>query len=100
MKLLLLRPIATLTPPTRLRRLLLQPNSNCDLALAKNVIGAVLADDSAAKQEANALAYDAGGKHSFVTFDNADEIGVRKDDGKHFYKVRIKLHTDETSMRR
>ena len=53
-------------------------------------VGAVLADDSAAKQEANALAYDAGGKHSFVTFENADEIGVRKDDGKHFYKVRIK----------
>lgn len=52
--------------------------------------GVFLADDSAAKQEAIALAHDASGGHSFVAFEDADEIGVRKDDGEYFYKVRIK----------
>ena len=52
--------------------------------------GVLLADDSAAKQEAIALAYDANGTHNLVTFSNADEIAVRKDDGEHFYKVGVK----------
>ena len=52
--------------------------------------GAELANDGAAKQEAISRAQDAKSTHSLVAFKATDAIAVRKDDGEHFYKVRLK----------
>lgn len=52
--------------------------------------GVVLPNDAAAKQEAIALAQDARNKHSLVSFEEADEIAVRREQDEAFFKVRLK----------
>jgi hypothetical protein len=52
--------------------------------------GVILPNDAAAKQEAIARAHDAKSTHSLVSFNEADEIAVRREQEKPFYKVRLK----------
>ncbi len=52
--------------------------------------GADLPNDAAARQEALLRAQDLKSRHSLIVFDDTDEIAVRRENGEHFFKVRLR----------
>lgn len=57
-------------------------------------LGAELANDGAAKQEAIARAQDARSTHSLVNFKGTDAIAVRNEAGEQIFKALIKHQSD------
>ncbi len=52
--------------------------------------GAELPSDAAARQEALLRARDIKSTHSLISFTETDEIAVRRENGEHFFKVRLR----------